>query len=432
VAAASGAAALLTAAALLAHASGRRVALPGAPRDLSAWPEHRAPPTRAATEPEFGPDDPARVGDAATPAAVALERARLFSLEQRRQAQLETLAAVERELAAELHTERLLDLVIERASGLLHAEGTVLLLDNGGLLSPQAWFGLGAWLREVRIPIGAGLAGMVARDRRGRIVNEYPASPLALAEFVSHGVSRVMAQPLVVRDRLLGVVTLTRGPGSEPFTEGDLATFETFALQAAIALDNARLYREARRYGEHLEALDVVNRQVASSLQFEEVLGNVAAATARLVEAPYVTVWVADPVRPEAETLRTSLAAQAAVALEHARLYADTTTRLHETRALLEVSQIFNSTLEARPMLEQAAMKIAQVCQVDRCTIERWANGRTVPVMSQFADGRRAPEMWRRFVADPEHESEAHARAVATRAPVVIDDAAAGDLGQRE
>src|SRR5438876_871116 len=489
VAAASGAAALLTAAALLAHASGRRVALPGAPRDLSAWPEHRAPPTRAATEPEFGPDDPARVGDAATPAAVALERARLFSLEQRRQAQLETLAAVERELAAELHTERLLDLVIERASGLLHAEGTVLLLDDGGLLSPQAWFGLGAWLREVRIPIGAGLAGMVARDRRGRIVNEYPASPLALAEFVSHGVSRVMAQPLVVRDRLLGVVTLTRGPGSEPCTEGDLATFETFALQAAIALDNARLYREARRYGEHLEALDVVNRQGASSLQCEEVLGNVAAATARLVEAPYVTVWVADPVarkvrravavgdaelaarlpaelawgeggvgwvvehrqpilwadlqedrrtvggafavrqglrfytaipivlgdrvlgaismrrasppplRPEAETLLTSLAAQAAVALEHARLYADTTTRLHETRALLEVSQIFNSTLEARPMLEQAAMKIAQVCQVDRCTIERWANGRTVPVMSQFADGRRAPEMWRRFVA---------------------------------
>ena len=522
VAAASGAAALLTAAALLAHASGRRVALPGAPRDLSAWPEHRAPPTRAATEPEFGPDDPARVGDAATPAAVALERARLFSLEQRRQAQLETLAAVERELAAELHTERLLDLVIERASGLLHAEGTVLLLDDGGLLSPQAWFGLGAWLREVRIPIGAGLAGMVARDRRGRIVNEYPASPLALAEFVSHGVSRVMAQPLVVRDRLLGVVTLTRGPGSEPFTEGDLATFETFALQAAIALDNARLYREARRYGEHLEALDVVNRQVASSLQFEEVLGNVAAATARLVEAPYVTVWVADPVlrkvrravavgdaelaarlpaelawgeggvgwvvehrqpilwadlqedrrtvggafavrqglrfytaipivlgdrvlgaismrrasppplRPEAETLLTSLAAQAAVALEHARLYADTTTRLHETRALLEVSQIFNSTLEARPMLEQAAMKIAQVCQVDRCTIERWANGRTVPVMSQFADGRRAPEMWRRFVADPEHESEAHARAVATRAPVVIDDAADSDLVPRE
>jgi len=473
----------------------------------------------------FTPDEIEFLATLTSQAAVALENARLFSLEQRRRAQIETLADVERELAAELQTERLLDLIIERASGLLHAEGSILLLDDDGLLSPRAWFGLGAWLRDVRIPIGAGLAGMCARDRQGGILNEYPSSPLALPEFVSHGVSRVMAQPLVVRDRLLGVVTLTRGPGSEPFTEGDLATFETFALQAAIALENARLYREARRYGEHLEALDVVNRQVASSLQFEEVLGNIATATARLFEAPYVSVWVADPVarkvrravavgdaelaarlpgelawgeggagwvvehrrpilwadqqedrrmvggafavrqglrfftaipivlgdrvlgvismhrasppplRPEAEALLTSLAAQAAVALEHARLYADTTTRLHETRALLEVSQIFNSTLEARPMLEQAAIKIAQVCQVDRCTIERWVNGQTIPVMSQFADGRRAPEMWRKFVADPEHESErmpAHTRAVATRAPVVVEDTANSDLVPRE
>ena len=473
----------------------------------------------------FTPDEIEFLATLTSQAAVALENARLFSLEQHRRVQIETLADVERELAAELQTERLLDLIIERASGLLHAEGSILLLDDDGLLSPRAWFGLGAWLRDVRIPIGAGLAGTCARDRQGGILNEYPSSPLALPEFVSHGVRRVMAQPLVVRDRLLGVVTLTRGPGGGPFTEGDLATFETFALQAAIALENARLYREARRYGEHLEALDVVNRQVASSLQFEEVLGNVAAATARLFEAPYVSVWVADPVakkvrravvvgdaelaarlpaelawgeggagwvvehrrpilwadlqedrrmvggafalrqglrfftaipivlgdrvlgvistrrasppplRPEAEALLTSLAAQAAVALEHARLYADTTTRLRETRALLEVSQIFNSTLEARPMLEQAAIKIAQVCQVDRCTIERWVNGQTIPVMSQFADGRRVPEMWRRFVADPAHESEqmpAHARAVATRAPVVVDDTAQSDLVPRE
>ncbi len=458
-------------------------------------------------------------------AAGALENARLFSLEQRRRAQIEALVDIERELAAELNIDRLLDLIIERASGLLGAEGIIYLLERDRILVPRAWYGLGAWVRDVRVAVGEGAAGVCARDRRGLIVNDYAASPLALPSGVAHGVVRFMAQPLVARDRLLGVISVTRGGGGAPFAESDLATFETFAIQAAIALENARLYREARRHGEHLEVLDVVNRQVSSSLEFEEVLRNLAAAAARFFEAPYVVVWVADPVArkvrrsvvvgeselaerlpgelafgeggagwvaeqrlpilwtdlqedhrviggalamryglrffaavpvllgqrllgvismrrptphpvtPEAEALIRSLTAQAAIALEHARLYAETTTRLHETQGLLEVAQILNSTLEPRRLLKRVAIKIAQVCGVDRCTIEVWEDGRSVPLASQFADGRRDPELWQKFLAEPDQDPErvpATARVVATRAPVVIDDTADTDLIPRE
>src|SRR5262249_44213800 len=59
---------------------------------------------------------------------------------------------------------------------------------------------------------------------------------------------------------------------------------------------------------------------------------------------------------PETPSLMGSLAAQAAVALENARLYSETTRRLTQTRALLEVAEILNSTLDARQMLKRLAM----------------------------------------------------------------------------
>ena len=105
------------------------------------------------------------------------------------------------------------------------------------------------------------------------------------------------------------------------------------------------------------------------------------------------------PVTPETSSLMGSLAAQAAIALENARLYSEATRRLTETRALLEVAELLNSTLESRTLLKRVALKVAQVCRVDRCTLEVWDGDRVIPLMSQFADGRRTAHLWDRFQA---------------------------------
>ena len=97
------------------------------------------------------------------------------------------------------------------------------------------------------------------------------------------------------------------------------------------------------------------------------------------------------PITPETTSLMGSLAAQAAIGLENARLYSETSRRLTETRALLEVAEILNSTLESRTLLKRVTLKVAQVCRVDRCTLELWDGDQVVPLMSQFADGRRMP-----------------------------------------
>jgi GAF domain-containing protein len=55
-----------------------------------------------------------------------------------------------------------------------------------------------------------------------------------------------MAQPLIIGDRVRGVVTMSRsGDDAGPFQPDDLPLLESFAAQAAIALENARLYHAA-------------------------------------------------------------------------------------------------------------------------------------------------------------------------------------------
>ncbi|PWU19174.1 MAG: hypothetical protein C5B48_13905, partial [Candidatus Rokuibacteriota bacterium] len=117
-------------------------------------------------------------------------------------------------------------------------------------------------------------------------------------------------------------------------------------------------------------------------------------------------------------------------------LYAETTAKHPEkTRALLEVAEILTSPLDPSRLLKQVAIKIAQVCRVDRCSIERWDGDRVIPLMSQFADGRRDERMWAAFLAPPGYpprDVPAHAQAIETRRPVVIADAAVSDLLPRE
>ncbi|PYN69612.1 MAG: hypothetical protein DMD93_07115 [Candidatus Rokuibacteriota bacterium] len=130
-----------------------------------------------------------------------------------------------------------------------------------------------------------------------------------------------------------------------------------------------------------------------------------------------------------------AFADQAAIALDQARLYSETAGRLEETGALLEVVEILNSTLDAKRLLQRVAIKIAQVCRVDRCSVAVWEGGEITPLMAQYADGRKAPEQWTAFqgmASRPLHEIPANARALESRRPVVVNDARASDLLPRE
>src|SRR6185436_7321469 len=162
---------------------------------------------------EFSADEAHLLQAFADQAALALENARLFSLERSRRRQIAALAEVEREFAAELDPERLLALVVERSARLFDGEGAIYLVDEGGALVRRAWTLKDSGSQQVTP--GQGVAGVAAAERRGVIANDYPNSPLARPEFVALGIHHAIAQPLVIGETVRGVMVMARGAGSD-------------------------------------------------------------------------------------------------------------------------------------------------------------------------------------------------------------------------
>jgi len=170
--------------------------------------------------------------------------------------QLEAVRAISVEIARELDLSSLLELIVRRAVELVgSAAGAVILWDEAThSLAPRAWHGCGEWITATRGRLGDGLTGTVAARRQGMIVNDYAASPYANLALLQHvPVAAALSEPLVYQDRLLGVVILYHLEHGQTFNGQHQSLLALLAAQAAIAIENARLFAEARRSYEELQ-----------------------------------------------------------------------------------------------------------------------------------------------------------------------------------
>ncbi|MEK7220461.1 MAG: ATP-binding protein, partial [candidate division NC10 bacterium] len=184
------------------------------------------------------------------------ERKRMVEALIRRTRQLDALRAVGTEITRELDLPTLLGLIVRRAAELVGAaSGTVFLWDERDqVLVAEAWHGFADWRRGVRLQLGEAVAGTTAQRREGMIVNDYRTSPYAHPVTLDRtGITAVLAEPLLYHDRLVGVLTINNEGTGRHFTEEDRATLALFATQAAIAIENARLYQEIQQHAAELE-----------------------------------------------------------------------------------------------------------------------------------------------------------------------------------
>ena len=202
--------------------------------------------------------------------------------------QLEVVRSVTVEIKRELDLSTLLELINRRAIELLGAgSGTIQLWDEDAqCLFPVACHGLGDWAKDQRRHLGEGISGVVAQRREGLMVNGYPVSQYANPAILEHvQTNAVLAEPLIYRDRLLGTLTVDKNEPGSFFTEGEQETLRLLAAQAAIAIENARLYEAIRQHAAELEErvqertqeLATANEQlVAASRHKSEFLANMS------------------------------------------------------------------------------------------------------------------------------------------------------------
>ena len=225
---------------------------------------------------EYTPEQQKLLQAIADQVSSAIVKARLLQESQRRTRQLTTLNEVTRQLTSTLETEPLLQSILQSAVDILNCEaGSLLLIDSqtDELVFRSVVGPVASGLMGQRIPADRGVAGKSVKTREPIIVNDvsqfpewFPA-PDKQTGFVTRA---ILVIPMMVKDRVIGVIEVLNKCDGTIFSRHDQDLLAAFASQAAVAMENARLYTNtdqalAARV-EELSVMQRIDRELNTSL----------------------------------------------------------------------------------------------------------------------------------------------------------------------
>ncbi|MEE8192605.1 MAG: GAF domain-containing protein [Gemmatimonadales bacterium] len=210
---------------------------------------------------KFGEADLRLLNLFAAQAAIAIENARLFAAERRRAGEQKALLDTMQDLSGELELAKVLQRVLERAAALLSVTGAeVATYDEAAEdLVIAASHNMGWDAVGNRMALGEGAMGQVAQTHEPLIIPRYQEWGGRSSQYAQSTVQTVMVAPLLIGSRLVGAIAAVHSDPDREFGPEDLRLLQLFAPQAAIAIENARLFSTAQRYVEDI----VLNNPVA-------------------------------------------------------------------------------------------------------------------------------------------------------------------------
>ena len=226
---------------------------------------------------------------------LGLENARLYADARRRVEELSLLNEVGRTIAGSLDLDHVLREGADAARRLVDASRAVVLLYDP--LRSELRFSGGVGyatdeLERIVIPAGGGTVGPQAvRERRPIVVDDALHHPGIDERYRRTFRPRsLVAAPVLLRGEPLGVLVVDEHEKERHFTESDVERVTAVANQLAVAIENARLYAEARGRLQEISTVIDVARVVSSSLELEEVLGAGAEHLKATLEASACTI----------------------------------------------------------------------------------------------------------------------------------------------
>ena len=247
----------------------------------------------------FSPEQVALVESFARQAAIAIANTRLFKETKERLEQQTATGEILRMIASSQgNVEPLLSAVVERAMKLCEATGANIFLVEGDKLRAGPRFGItdGAVEFGDSMPLTRGwVTGCAVIDHVAVHVEDLalvPAEEFPISRDVQRrlGHHAVLSIPLLREDRAIGALALWRME-ARPFTERQIALVKTFADQAAIAIENARLFNETKEALERQTATSDILRVISQSPRdVQPVFDTIAAAALKLCSASSAVV----------------------------------------------------------------------------------------------------------------------------------------------
>jgi len=196
-----------------------------------------------------------------------------LELAQQRLNQMGIFYQVGQALVTTFDINKLLSDTMQLAADVIDAGAASLMLideERNELVFEVSHGSRGNMLRQQRIPLDEGIAGWVARNGYPVVVNDARTD----ARF-SHRVDvrtgfltqSIAAVPLKIKGRIIGVLEVLNKYSGTGFNQEDVRLMSSIAAQAAIAIENARLYQQLRQERDHIiEAQENVRRELARNL----------------------------------------------------------------------------------------------------------------------------------------------------------------------
>jgi two-component system, NarL family, sensor histidine kinase DevS len=203
-------------------------------------------------------------------------------------------------LSSELSLDALLQRLVETAAALTGARYAALgVIDEAG--SALERFVTSGIDRDTHaligdLPRGRGVLGVLIREARPLRLHDLSEDPRSVGFPPGHPPMRTfLGVPVVLRGVAYGNLYLTEKAGGEDFDDDDEELVSLLATQAAVAIENARLYESATRWSRQLETLHEIVRSLVQETDLQRLLALVCSRLRELVGARLVLIALPTP-----------------------------------------------------------------------------------------------------------------------------------------
>jgi signal transduction histidine kinase len=239
------------------------------------------------------------LGTLATAAGMALDNARLNASERLARVEVQRLQSLTQQLGRSLSSDEVLDHVAAMAAELLESSvvGVYLLDSRGDGFNLVASRGIDPSGHAQRLPKTGSLAGRAITSGEPINIGDVRTSPpTTLPRLISgQAIGSLIVAPINSAEGPLGVIEVY-DTTVNAFSARHAELLSTLAAAAATTIENARLYsaeQQARREAQRLQAL---TGRLGRSLSAEDVLDQIAAIAAELIDSPVAGVFLLDDV----------------------------------------------------------------------------------------------------------------------------------------
>ncbi len=194
-------------------------------------------------------------------------------------------------LSSELSLDAVLQRLVEAAAAITGAQYAALgVIDRAGRgLEQFRTTGLSQDLIEEigDLPVGRGILGVLIKEAQPLRLHDLSEHPRSVGFPPNHPPMRTfLGVQVALRGVAYGNLYLTEKEGGEDFSEEDEELVQLLAAQAAVAIENARLYESARRWSRQLESMTEVGNAIAHETDLSALLELITKRLRELIRCP--------------------------------------------------------------------------------------------------------------------------------------------------